>query len=564
MSLTSKKRWLIQSSVVVALISGGLFAACSGEGPPRPTCEPLDRSDAGNDIGPYTNVPSDAQPPEAFGQEEDPGPQCLDCTKDRDFDILTVVDFENGFAPAWFNYGEPGIFLEPPSAGPTYPQGDGGPVQRVPPPYWGLQAESLADAPGGVRCGSEFALHMAGGRFTQWGGGFVTRLVLVRGDELIEKYCKEGKSESNAASVDGGIPEENGIGGTPRYMMNGLYVEGMNDGETVMKDQASGCFFYISPGAAQPSRLGLDVSQYDGISFWARRGPSGQSTLRVALVDDNTSEDRALQMERQYWLDEKDADRDGVVDPDKVDVVVDPDKAGAPCKRVKGCCRHCAENLEFQEYIAMGRLDENPDDHVRTSVQDRCWVEGEPMPEFREGKKVSGAVALWYGWDFRVPTCGPVPTTEDLSSSCWVGAAEIWDQWNRDHALCCPRTMDEELDDPVEANGDPRYGSPTDGGVGTRCRPYVFHYDQSSGNYCYRVGEVLPEKNQNRCGEGFESALTVDTEWKFFTIPWDELRRFTPDKPPINPGSIWMLSFYFSSGYLDMYIDDIGFYRRRK
>jgi hypothetical protein len=92
----------------------------------------------------------------------------------------------------------------------------------------------------------------------------------------------------------------------------------------------------------------------------------------------------------------------------------------------------------------------------------------------------------------------------------------------------------------------------------------VFNYDQSSGNYCYAPGEILPEKNQNRCGEGFESAVTVDTEWKLFTIPWRELRRFTPDKPPINPDSIWMMSFYFNSGYLDTYIDDIGFYRRRK
>jgi hypothetical protein len=494
-------------------------------------------------VDPYTTVLPDAQPPESFGQETDYGPQCMNCTQDRDFEIMTVVDFENGFAPAWFNYGEPGIFLEPPAAGPAV--NETGIINNLPPPYWGLQVERLADKPGGTRCGSEYALHMAGDRFSSWGGGFVTRLVTLRGDALIEEFCEEGKSESYVASVAAGTPEENGIGAFPRYMANGTA-----SGEPVARDDASGCFFYISPGAGQPSRLGLDVEDYDGISFWARRGPSGQSTLRVALVDDNTSEDLALQIERQYWEDVDEGE-----EPDNPNTVVDSDKAGAACKRVKGCCRHCYENLEFQEYVAAGRLG-NVMETYRTSVQDRCWVPGEPLPEFRT-TQAGGVLA----WDFRSPTCGPVPTTEDLMHPCWstpeASASTIWDQWNRDHGLCCPRTMEEEKADPVELNGDPRYG-------GKPCRPYVFHYDQSSGNYCYSVGEVLPEKNQNRCGEGFEAALTVPNEWKLFTIPWEELRRFTPDKPPINSNSIWMLSFYFSSGYLDTYIDDIGFYRRRK
>jgi hypothetical protein len=93
--------------------------------------------------------------------------------------------------------------------------------------------------------------------------------------------------------------------------------------------------------------------------------------------------------------------------------------------------------------------------------------------------------------------------------------------------------------------------------------PYVFNFDQSSGSYCYKPGQVLPEKNQNRCDEGFEASVNVDTEWRQFRIPWRELRRFTPDKPPFDPDGVWQLAFYFSSGYLDTYIDDVGFYRRR-
>src|SRR5262245_29822729 len=133
MSITTTKLRMIQGSVAVALVSGGMFAACTGKGPPRPTCEGLAAFDAGLDVQPYTTVLTDAQPPESFGQEEDPGPQCINCTQDRDVDIMTVVDFENGFAPAWFNYGEPGIFLEPPAAGPATPDGSTTP-NNVPPP----------------------------------------------------------------------------------------------------------------------------------------------------------------------------------------------------------------------------------------------------------------------------------------------------------------------------------------------------------------------------------------------------------------------------------------------
>src|SRR5262249_9175458 len=35
----------------------------------------------------------------------------------------------------------------------------------------------------------------------------------------------------------------------------------------------------------------LDVSAYDGVSFWARRGPEGQDLLRVLVGDKHTDDD---------------------------------------------------------------------------------------------------------------------------------------------------------------------------------------------------------------------------------------------------------------------------------
>jgi hypothetical protein len=558
MRLTTTKRWMIQGSLVIAALSGALFAACTGKGPPRPTCE--DVSDAGvsdaRPINPYTMLTTDAQPTTTYGMASDPGPQCVNCRQSEKYDIMAVSDFEDGFAPAWFNYGEPGILIEPPQAGEGIDDG-GMPTGTNPPqPWWGLQVADLSTRPGGTRCGSKYALHMEGGRFVVWGGGYVTRHFITRGKYMQyvspheQHFCEVPRPSGDLCSE---LHPENclkyGTGAPPAFMPDST------SDETI----ATGCMFWASPVTQQPSLLGVDLSEFEGISFWARRGPSGQATLRVALVDNSMSEDLALFRERRYWQSETAA---GNPNPD-------PDKAGARCVRIKACCRHCYEGLMHEQFFAAVGVSGSPGyvpPRVETVTDDRCYIDGERLPHF------GNADGTIVAWDFRDEVCGDeplyppdmVPEIEDGGvppgvhpdgTSCWTAMAkEVWDSWNTDHGLCCPPTMENE--NPSELNGDPRYG-------GKPCAPYIFNFDQSSGNYCHDPGEVLPERNQNRCGEGFEAAVVVDTEWKLFTIPWAELRRFTPDKPPLDPNGVWQIAFYFGQGYLDTYLDDLGFYKVR-
>jgi hypothetical protein len=534
MRLTKTKRRLMQAAVLAGAASASLFAACTAEGPRRPTC--ADVRDAGAadavDITPYTMLTTDAQPTSAYGMEPDPGPQCLDCTQDRDFEIMTISDFEDGFAPAWFNYGEPGVLIEPPQAGEGIGE-DGMPTGINPPqPWWGLQVAALETLPGGARCGSRYALHMEGGRFVAWGGGYVTRHFITRGEYMTrvspngQHLCEDPRAEAD--------PLKNGVGLAPSFMP---------EGTTALQD-AKGCMFWASPVASQPSLRGLDVSDFEGVTFWARRGPSGQSLLRVALVDDNTSEDLALQVERDAW-------------PERT-----PNEAGAKCTRVKSCCRVCNQvtHDEYVPAVTTGPMEDWTDAFVRPAVTEkRCWIAGERLPHF--APKIVNGTEVIAAWDFRDVACGPEPTTNDTASTdCWSAeASQIYDSWETDYARCCPYTMEEEelLNNPNEKGGDPRYG-------GTECSPYIFQFDYSSGSYCHNEGDVLPERNQNRCGEGFEAAVVVDTEWKLFRVPWAELRRYTPDRPPFDPRGVWQVSFYFGQGMLDTYVDDVGFYRKRR
>ena len=578
MTTPRKKLWILRSAAIgIALSVSAAFASCKVDGPPRPTCEEI--SDAGEvpDLGitPYTQVTTDAYAPTALGMDYDYGPQCTDCTQDDDLEIMTIADFEDGFAPAWFNYGEPGIEIEPRQAGEGLseaglPNGRGSP----PPPYWGLQVATLAERPGGERCGSEYALHMVGGRFASWGGGYVTRLFVTRG-QYSGRFCDP------TATRDAGV---NGIGEPPDEMLD------------IATGSPIGCKFFASPVAGQASLLGADVSDFDGVAFWARRGPSGQSSLRIALVDSATSEDLALNLEREAYFE---AVREGRVDS------FSPDEAGAACRRIEGCCARCGE-VTFDRFVATDETDP-----IKPTTEKRCHVPGERLPryEFIAPDRSRQQEEAWHGWNpilnttplaagIRPRPCGLEPPEpiegEEYSScldeqvrlrnadagaaadggagntkfdealcrwgehvSCWMDfAQQVWDGWKQEFGLCCPVRMDEE--DPLELNGDPRYG-------GKECTPYVFNSDFSSGSYCWNPGDPpLPEQNENRCGEGFESAVVVGTEWKLYTIPWAELRRFTPNKPPIDPRGIWQIAFYFGAGYLDTYVDDVGFYRRRR
>jgi hypothetical protein len=187
----------------------------------------------------------------------------------------------------------------------------------------------------------------------------------------------------------------------------------------------------------------------------------------------------------------------------------------------------------------------------------RCWVpdagaqaEGlrpDPLPPFRLAGDGTDAS------DFEVQANYPADAESWVPSSAAGSSDDLkntWDGWNRDYPTCCPATRAD----------DPTYG----GNDAGECTPYVFHYDYSSGYYCHFADQPpLPEKNENRCEDGFEAVIILDTEWKLFRIPWSELRRSTLGRPPFNPHSVWTIRLFPGAGFLDTYIDDIGFYRKR-
>jgi hypothetical protein len=216
--------------------------------------------------------------------QPDPGSRPIDCSVLDDIELSPywVETFEPyapgmtptgqpywGVATAWASYddGTEGSFRTPGDVG-WYPDLGGGDYldeghpQGGPTPYgrpgratWGMPADRHPAEVGGEHTGvrpdcdgaaNDFALHYRGGRFNYYGGGFAHAL---------------------SPPVD-----------------SGLVVA--DDGEWILKEPCP-------PGsdlcASEPGYW--DVSAYDGVAFWARRGPDGGSSVLVGFQEKHTSQE---------------------------------------------------------------------------------------------------------------------------------------------------------------------------------------------------------------------------------------------------------------------------------
>jgi hypothetical protein len=60
--------------------------------------------------------------------------------------------------------------------------------------------------------------------------------------------------------------------------------------------------------------------------------------------------------------------------------------------------------------------------------------------------------------------------------------------------------------------------------------------------------------------------VTLTTDWKFYKIPFSELRQQQYGKPApyLDLKTISTLSFIFTLGWVDTYIDNVAFYRDKQ
>jgi hypothetical protein len=328
-------------------------------------------------------IPATPQYPPIASGEADPGSGPVDCT------VLAGIETSPGFydtfeppgadaglgpgavgvAIAWTGYDDLswGSFHTPgditwyatlPPIGCVEPRCDPGS-----PGLWGLAAYPM----GGPSCDGQpnnWSLHYRGGLFRNWGGGASS----VFTDPRQECF-------PDAATCPPAVPP------------------------TAKLDSAGLPTHTVDGGKYQQSHAFLDASKYDGVAFWARTGPEGQTAMIVTITDNFTS-DRLARENQKY------------------------------CRRLKQCFTHCINGQPCTATM----------DPVQGQIY-RCYdpaqgpfpgsvgsaVPGNDVPALTEllyprcGASACGSPTTYPDPDFDTKQCRPYtfPAADYSAEYCW-------------------------------------------------------------------------------------------------------------------------------------------------
>jgi hypothetical protein len=249
----------------------------------------------------------------------------------------------------------------------------------------------------------------------------------------------------------------------------------------------------------------VDVSQYEGVSFWARRGPTGQAGLGVNVGDKYTDDDLDYIARREELA------------------------TGAPqpkyCSRNRECgCTNHKDCTYFPEGAGTGS-------------GFFCGT-----PNSLVGSCTPGIA------------CGGLGTSYGASGTC-CGVTTCDSVYP---AYPCDPFPDGGSQ-PPGILGDPQfYGRP--------CRPYAWP-NGVGGSYCFDLarGDPPPAPSTEVCGDHWMTMVDLGTDWKFYKVPFTNLRQqgFGKKSEHLDLHAVSLVKFTWTEGNIDYFIDDVGFYRAR-
>ena len=323
------------------------------------------------------------------------------------------------------------------------------------------------------RCGSTRALHVRGGPFREWGGGLGRRL-----DSLA--LTAATNIGSACPVIPGGTPDASEPPFCAKYDASianapGAVYVNPETGEQVTRSMEADSYYLMQ----------VDLREWEGITFWARRGPDSQPGFRVALGDRNTDDDVSML-----------ATAGGIENP--------------RCRRAKECdCRNhrpCTKDPNSADYYCWDpELDESPD-------------------------------AQLHPWNHERYRCG--------FSACNYRYAAYPDLPDAPFV--------------TKENVEPYFGTAS-------CTSYTFKNDITRmGCFDAENGPPPPESSE-KCGDPWFAPVRLSTDWQFFRVPFSELRQegYGKEFPALDKSAVTMVRFTWSQGWVDYWIDDVRFYRKR-
>jgi hypothetical protein len=354
-------------------------------------------------------------------------------------------------------------------------------------------------------------LHESGGPFTGWGGGIGIGLSHISGQD---KNLCGNFSPSNTCPVGGGWQPGSNPCYCPAYMpdpkVNGVQPKWTND------QNASTAINYAA----------LDVSQWEGVSFWARRGPNGQPLMRVLVGDKFTDDDISYLMYRGSYPNVTPSDRF--------------------CER-KGEC-----TCSFQDVTCDWYSVDDPSFPPGT-----VWADTNPaLPmALRPGGLSPDGGGFYCGTPGSHP--GSASSTPTMSNGSLFS--------NFCGRSLCDRPYSAYPNDTVDLEW-----------TGRACTPYTYR-NGSEADVCYNPPNTvdgqgnkvdpdpLPAEADKQCGDHFTFPVHLSTDWQFFAIPFAQMSQqgWAQQAPYFDATSVSVIRFTWDAGYVDYYLDNIRFYRTK-
>jgi hypothetical protein len=263
-------------------------------------------------------------------------------------------------------------------------------------------------------------------------------------------------------------------------------------------------------GAAPPGEeflLGvtLDLTEWDGISFWARRSSNDvEPGIRIVLGDKHTSDDLSF---LQYH--------------------VNPDDERF-CERKIEC--GCQGNSEC--YAKEVEVDDpNTIGGTMMETQYRCW-DSPPRPFATDAA----------GNSSRVVDLSDPPPGAFLACGDWV----------------CDGTY-------AEPDGTyAAFGQLVDQqSVGTTCNDFTFRGGEIESQCYDPENGPFPVERTDQCGDHWVHPVRLSTEWQFYKVPFTSLLQegWAKESFKLDLTSAVVFRFTWSTGWHDFWVDDVRFYR---
>jgi hypothetical protein len=280
---------------------------------------------------------------------------------------------------------------------------------------------------------------------------------------------------------------------------------------------------------AEFSRFILDLSEWEGVSLWAKRGPDSQASVRVMVADKYVDDDLAY-LSLYNATPEEDF-------PELEDFPEEliPDNVGEWIKKTEK------------------RDPERQDDTSATP-----WAPEYPTPQYCQRNSECGcrnhkpcspyqaspqAEVKYYCWD---PEVDPIPGSPSLEC----------DEWTVEYPLCGPSICNrgqpawEFLYDP-QFNGKP-------------CTPYSFP-SSYGGSYCFDPEtDPPPVENAHLCGDYWFKPVFLTEDWELYLVPFTDMHQqgWAMESHRFDPSALTVVRLTWDKGWIDYWIDDVSFYRR--